>query len=65
MFDHEAAAGGCGKGKLPADVLAALAPLAPFLAAAGVELPREMESAVPQICLGDRVGCWRIRWRRI
>jgi hypothetical protein len=42
--------------KFPPEVLEAMAKLAPWMADAGVELPKEVENAVPQIYLGDRVG---------
>ena len=42
--------------KLPPEIREAIAKLGPWMAEAGVELPKEVENAVPQIYLGDRVG---------
>lgn len=44
------------RAKLPPEVIEAMAKFTPWLEAAGMEVPRELECAVPQIYLGDRVG---------
>ncbi len=55
-MSNEAAPDNTPKGRIPQEVLDALSKFAPWLQEAGVELPREMDTAVPQIYLGDRVG---------
>lgn len=55
-MSNEAEPNSQGNGKLPPEIAEALGKFTPWLEAAGIPVPKELASVVPQIYLGDRVG---------